>query len=247
MKRFLFALLASAAIAAPARADTIIDTYTGTIRDYVPSAGYSCDYCNSFVGMPFIATVTFSGAVPVDPTNSAPTFRIWGYDGQMQYAIGPNAMGPWSGGLMTATFSILSPTNPFTGTFAPNTHNGYFTSGASTELSTSLVMFYQEDDKSGGLFLFVGGPGTTDAFNSPLPTTYDPWATGDFSTTGAFSFLDGNGYAVANFPLNVYGINLASAVPEPSTWAMMLIGFAGLGFAAYRRSRKSVGAFAALV
>ena len=29
-----------------------------------------------------------------------------------------------------------------------------------------------------------------------------------------------------------------SAVPEPSTWAMLLIGFAGLGIAAYRRSRK---------
>jgi hypothetical protein len=28
-------------------------------------------------------------------------------------------------------------------------------------------------------------------------------------------------------------------VPEPSTWAMMLIGFAGLGFAGYRTSRKS--------
>jgi PEP-CTERM motif len=28
-----------------------------------------------------------------------------------------------------------------------------------------------------------------------------------------------------------------SAVPEPSTWAMMLLGFAGLGFAGYRRAR----------
>jgi PEP-CTERM motif len=27
-------------------------------------------------------------------------------------------------------------------------------------------------------------------------------------------------------------------IPEPSTWAMMLIGFAGLGFAGYRRSMK---------
>jgi hypothetical protein len=25
------------------------------------------------------------------------------------------------------------------------------------------------------------------------------------------------------------------AVPEPSTWAMMLLGFAGLGYAGYRR------------
>ena len=28
------------------------------------------------------------------------------------------------------------------------------------------------------------------------------------------------------------------AVPEPSTWAMMLIGFAGLGFVGYRRARE---------
>ena len=27
-------------------------------------------------------------------------------------------------------------------------------------------------------------------------------------------------------------------VPEPSTWAMMLLGFAGLGFAGYRKSRR---------
>ena len=30
-----------------------------------------------------------------------------------------------------------------------------------------------------------------------------------------------------------------STVPEPSTWAMMLLGFAGLGFAAYRRASKA--------
>jgi hypothetical protein len=28
-------------------------------------------------------------------------------------------------------------------------------------------------------------------------------------------------------------------VPEPSSWAMMVLGFAGLGFAGYRRSRKA--------
>jgi PEP-CTERM motif len=30
-----------------------------------------------------------------------------------------------------------------------------------------------------------------------------------------------------------------SAVPEPSTWAMMVIGFAGLGYAGYRSSRRA--------
>lgn len=33
-------------------------------------------------------------------------------------------------------------------------------------------------------------------------------------------------------------ILLASPVPEPSTWAMMILGFAGVGFAAYRRKTK---------
>jgi phospholipase/lecithinase/hemolysin len=32
---------------------------------------------------------------------------------------------------------------------------------------------------------------------------------------------------------------LRAAVPEPSTWAMLLIGFSGLAFAEYRRARES--------
>jgi hypothetical protein len=38
---------------------------------------------------------------------------------------------------------------------------------------------------------------------------------------------------------------ITTSVPEPSTWAMMLLGFAGLGFAGYRRTKKSTAAFAA--
>jgi PEP-CTERM motif len=34
---------------------------------------------------------------------------------------------------------------------------------------------------------------------------------------------------------------LGGAVPEPSTWAMMLVGFAGLGFASYRSTRSRAG------
>jgi hypothetical protein len=32
---------------------------------------------------------------------------------------------------------------------------------------------------------------------------------------------------------------IAASTPEPSTWAMMVLGFAGLGFAGYRASRKA--------
>jgi Ice-binding-like/PEP-CTERM motif len=42
-----------------------------------------------------------------------------------------------------------------------------------------------------------------------------------------------------------FSSDFRSAVPEPSTWAMMLIGFAGVGFVAYRRMKKNTVALAA--
>ena len=33
-------------------------------------------------------------------------------------------------------------------------------------------------------------------------------------------------------------LGVTAAVPEPSTWAMLLLGFAGLGFMAYRRKSE---------
>ena len=39
--------------------------------------------------------------------------------------------------------------------------------------------------------------------------------------------------------VSIRGVSFAPSVPEPSTWSMLLIGFAGLGFAGYRASRRS--------
>ena len=36
----------------------------------------------------------------------------------------------------------------------------------------------------------------------------------------------------------------SAAVPEPSTWAMLLVGFAGLGYAGFRRSKAPISAVA---
>jgi hypothetical protein len=38
---------------------------------------------------------------------------------------------------------------------------------------------------------------------------------------------------------NAFEFSLGSGVPEPSTWAMMALGFAGLGFMGWRGSRKT--------
>jgi hypothetical protein len=41
-------------------------------------------------------------------------------------------------------------------------------------------------------------------------------------------------------------VTLTTNIPEPSTWAMMALGFAGLGFAGYRKANTSGAAVAAL-
>jgi PEP-CTERM motif len=45
-------------------------------------------------------------------------------------------------------------------------------------------------------------------------------------------------FGVSDQQFQVFG-SPATVIPEPSTWAMMLIGFAGPGFAGYRASRKA--------
>jgi PEP-CTERM motif len=37
---------------------------------------------------------------------------------------------------------------------------------------------------------------------------------------------------------NVLVSSISGTIPEPSTWAMMLLGFAGLGYVSFRRTRK---------
>jgi fluoride ion exporter CrcB/FEX len=42
-----------------------------------------------------------------------------------------------------------------------------------------------------------------------------------------------------NFLNHAFAATAVAAVPEPSTWAMMILGFAGVGFMAYRRKSKA--------
>jgi PEP-CTERM motif len=81
-------------------------------------------------------------------------------------------------------------------------------------------------------------PGTTDPVSS----------SSSFADPIQFEVLDPNGNIVPNLVVQsalglqysvVDGFNpVSGSVPEPSTWAMMLIGFAGLGFVFHRSRRK---------
>lgn len=52
--------------------------------------------------------------------------------------------------------------------------------------------------------------------------------------------LVGNNAAGAYIGLDSVSVELQTAIPEPATWAMMILGFAGIGFVAYRRKNKAM-------
>jgi hypothetical protein len=61
----------------------------------------------------------------------------------------------------------------------------------------------------------------------------------DFSDrlNGTYDHI-GNSFSVQGFDLRTDGsFTTGASAPEPSTWVMMLLGFAGLSFAGYRRAR----------
>jgi PEP-CTERM motif-containing protein len=79
---------------------------------------------------------------------------------------------------------------------------------------------------------------STDALANPNYSSVDSEYVSTFVDP---SFSVPTGYTVITSP----GIgNTVSIIPEPSTWAMMLIGFAGLGFAGYRRAKAGCATLA---
>lgn len=95
-------------------------------------------------------------------------------------------------------------------------------------------------DSSGtGFFCFTNAgytlpAGSSTSLNFSVTNTADAWA----SWTPSFK-IDWTG-TKNNYDLVSQPIPLNTAVPEPATWAMMLLGFAGIGFAIRRRRSQNV-------
>ena len=73
-------------------------------------------------------------------------------------------------------------------------------------------------------------------------TAYSLSDTGHILDTGNYDFINGSldGNESINWNLIGSEANRGGTVPEPSTWAMMLLGFSGLGFAGYRKAKAAV-------
>ena len=94
--------------------------------------------------------------------------------------------------------------------------------------ATNTVSFYSGANGTGSL---IGQVLASDLYSNfiDINNTQDPGY--------LVSFLTPEKYASVVFTTGSSDFEFA-AVPEPSTWAMLGIGFAGLGLAGYRRSRR---------
>jgi hypothetical protein len=77
-----------------------------------------------------------------------------------------------------------------------------------------------------GLAFTIGGGTVVDLFSNGI----------GFGPPGA---VFGVAVVTSETTLDYVSAGVAASTPEPSTWAMMILGFAGLGFAGYRASRKA--------
>ena len=87
------------------------------------------------------------------------------------------------------------------------------------------------------------------AFSGENPNDFfDRYTVSTTNTGNTVVNIQDNNAGLGPNPLGVgqgsFGAVVTPAVPEPSTWAMMILGFCGLGFMAYRR-RSQVQAFSA--
>jgi PEP-CTERM motif len=75
------------------------------------------------------------------------------------------------------------------------------------------------------------------ATGGPIVAAYG-WGNvvGTASWADSVGGLNTCGNCTADFTVAI--TSAVGAVPEPSTWAMMILGFAGIGFMAYRQKAK---------
>ena len=103
-----------------------------------------------------------------------------------------------------------------------------------------VSLVYKSNDLAADLTpasLFEGGLNADGSFVSST------FIIRDVSGFPQFNTGDTGGWEVASATGADSGTGgVGGAIPEPSTWAMMLLGFAGLGYASYRASRRAANA-----
>jgi hypothetical protein len=189
------------------------------------------------------ATTAFALAFALAPVDSARAAVVYDYEGA---ALSANAHAPFTtSDNVTGTITFATPLAANLKLQAVNVVSFSFAAGV--EIMTSAIYnpnfsrFNFSTDAAGNITAWdivvaAGGLGqiNIENFNSVIGPNV-----GDQATVGANNFPPGTAFALNH---TAGEFTIAAAVPEPSTWAMMILGFCGLGFVAYRRKASTLSA-----
>jgi PEP-CTERM motif len=181
------------------------------------AAGFSCNVGPvTFSDLSVLSTTSGSGVVTLSDFTPFTTVvsGVTEFGLNLSYASNTGAT-PGSQADIAWTYDV-SGVPSLTDAFA--TFAGTTTGTGTEDLSEVL---------SNGVSLTLHAPGSTSAVFSAIGSLSVVKDQSDFagSAGSADSSILGNAFSVRG-------------VPEPSTWAMMVLGFAGLGYAAFRRNSK---------
>jgi hypothetical protein len=163
------------------------------------------------------------------PGASASTLTTISFTAHVDGTLSPPGFGS---GQPTGSFLLeVGSGESFTNGFSPTTSANAL--GRGYQYSQAYGQPGTIDVNITGTFSFTGDQATIPILMSL--SAGGQYGFADFGDTATFSFNalpDGVSYTSAS------GNFLSGSVPEPSTWAMLLLGFAGIGFMAYRRKSK---------
>ena len=250
----------------PASAITLLDNYYGGTNTYnnADSIGdgifniSSADITRTGVGnntLHVVINTAFAGFAGTDAGTGygalfiTPGLNVWHPTGVAPYPTDVYQAGQWQYAL---TMPAIPNTNSGTGGLYL-TGNGAL--GVATPNGTIVAsnvfgdpITYPNAGNNG--WYFRQGQAVQFAPGSVAPIASDTWSIGPGTIT--FDVTDNNllgndfalGWAITcgndviqgqvDIPIQFH----VGGVPEPSTWAMLLLGFAGIGFLAYRRKSK---------
>jgi hypothetical protein len=222
--------LLTVAAATPARATIVTVTYTGVVSHgidpiHVFGVGDNLD------GQAYRAVYVFDTTVGGD-IFSSPTFN---------YVLGGTLNGSPSPAL-SASMTI----NNVTAEFTPNFQG--FDEGI-RDVGSLIFQDVKRVASVGNFSEFGILIHRLDRLDAVLPASLtDPFSHTVNSQDGIFAFfqleyknlLNGQFSAFVKADLLPQTVTIGSPVPEPSTWATMILGFAGVGFMVYRRRKRAV-------